>query len=112
MKHIKSINETYKPATEFDENWPGLKIPVKNFVDYVFDGVQDIICQVEGISEKSFKQLDANKKYVEEVFDNTPEILVDIDRLNDKRYQYVAEYIYDKYFTQKKEVIDYENRKI
>ena len=109
MKHVKLITEMYKPATEFETNSFGWKVPVKNFVDYVFDGVRDIICQVENISEKSFSQLDANRKYVEEVFDNNPEILVDIDRLNDKRYQYVAEYVYDKYFTQKKEVIDYEN---
>lgn len=99
----------YKPATEFKKNDFGWDVPVRNFVDDVFDHVSYIIQQVEHISEKSFKQLDELHKRIEDVFDNNQEIMVDIDRLNDKRYQYVAEYIYDKYFKPKKEVIDYEN---
>lgn len=109
MKHIKPINEMYKPATEFEKNEFGWDIPVRTFVDDVFDGVKHIISEVEHVSEKSFKQLDEIHKRVEDVFDNNSEIMLDIDRLNDKRFQFVSEYIYDKYFTEKKDVIDYEN---
>lgn len=109
MKHLKLITEMYKPATKYIKNDFGWDVPVRTFVDDVFDGIKHIISEVEHVSEKSFKQLDEIHKRTEEMFDNNSEILVDIDRLNDKRYQYVAEYIYDKYFITKKEVIDYEN---
>lgn len=109
MKHLKLITEMYKPATEYVKNDFGWDVPVRTFVDDVFDHVKHIIEDVEHVSEKSFKQLDEIHKRTEEFFDNNSEIIVDIDRLNDKRYQYVAEYIYDKYFKPKKEVIDYED---
>jgi len=101
MKHVKLITEMYKKPTEYKTNSFGWKYPVRNNVDDVFDHVLDIICQVNGISEKSFKQLNDTKDYVEKFFDNNPEILVDIDANSDKRYQYTAELIYDKYFNNK-----------
>ena len=102
MKHIKLINEMYKEPKEFNRNSFGFDVPVRNYVDDVFDHLMNIICQVNGISEKSFKQLDDTKAYIEKFFDNNPEILLDIDENNDKRYQYTAEILYDKYFSNKK----------
>ena len=104
MKHVKLITEMYKKPTEFETNSFGFKIPKRTYVDDVFDHVLDIICQVNGISEKSFKQLDNTKNYLEKFFDNNPEVLVDIDANNDKRYQYTAELIYDKYFNNNKNI--------
>ena len=104
MKHLKLITEMYKTPKEYTTNNFGWKVPVRTYVDDVFDHVLDIICQVNGISEKSFKQLDNTKAYLEKFFDNNPEILVDIDANNNKRYQYTAELIYDKYFNNKIEV--------
>lgn len=102
MKHVKLITEMYKKPTEYTTNNFGWKVPVRTYVDDVFDHVLDIICQVNGISEKSFKQLDNTKNYLEKFFDNNPEILVDIDANSDKRWQYTAELIYDKYFSKNK----------
>ena len=104
MKYLKLITEMYKEPKEYVKNSFGFKVPVRTYVDDVFDHVLDIICQVNGISEKSFKQLDDTKDYIEKFFDNNPEILVDIDANSDKRYQYTAELIYDKYFNEKTEV--------
>jgi hypothetical protein len=104
MKHVKRINEMYKSPTEYETNSFGFKIPVRTYVDDVFDHLMNIICQVNGIGEKSFKKLDDTKAYIEQFFDNNPDVILDIDKLNDKRYQYTAEFIYDKYFSQKKEV--------
>ncbi|MCK9416143.1 hypothetical protein M0Q97_05745 [Candidatus Dojkabacteria bacterium] len=98
MKHLEYITERYKEPTEFKTNSFGFKYGVRNYVDDVFDHVLDIICDVNGISEKAFKKLDDTKKYLEKFFDNNPEMLLDIDKMNDKRYQYTGEFIYDKYF--------------
>ncbi|MBN1216143.1 MAG: hypothetical protein JXA99_11975 [Candidatus Lokiarchaeota archaeon] len=106
MKHIQNINERYKEATEYKTNSFGFKYGVRNYVDDVFDHLMDIICNVNSISEKSFKQLDDTKKYIEGVFDNNQEILIDIDNMSNKRYQYTAEVIYDKYFNNKKEIAE------
>lgn len=106
MKHIQNINERYKDATEYKTNSFGFKYGVRNYVDDVFDHLEDIICQVNGISEKSFKQLDDTKKYIEGVFDNNQEILLDINNMKDKRHQYTAEFIYDKHFNSKKEITE------
>jgi len=104
MKHVRLINEMYKTPKEYKKNSFGFDVPVRTYVDDVFDHLMDIICQVNGISEKSFKKLDDTKNYIEKFFDNNPDVILDIDKLNDKRYQYTAEYIYDKYFNQKKEL--------
>ena len=109
MKHLKSINERYKQASDYVKNEYGWNVAVRTIVDDVFDHVVDIIKDVDHVGEKSFKQLDEIHKRVEDFFDNNKEIMIDIDRLNDKRFQYIAEYVYDKYFTEKKDVIDYEN---
>lgn len=104
MKHVKLITEMYKKPTEFETNSFGFKIPKRTYVDDVFDHVLDIICQVNGIGEKSFRALDNTKNYLEKFFDNNPEILVDIDANSDKRWQYTAELIYDKYFNNNKNI--------
>lgn len=106
MKHIQNINERYKEATEFQVNSFGFKYDIRNYVDDVFDHLMRIICDINGISEKSFKQLDDTKKYIEGIFDNNPEILIDIDNMRDKRYQYTAEVIYDRHFNTKKEITE------
>jgi hypothetical protein len=104
MKHVKLITEMYKKPTEFETNSFGWKIPKRTYVDDVFDHLMNIICQVNGISEKSFKQLDNTKAYIEKFFDNNQEVLLDIDTNSDKRYQYTAEIIYDKYFNKNKKI--------
>lgn len=104
MKHLESINERYKEPKEYKTNSFGFKYGVKNYVDDVFDHLMNIICEINGISEKSFKQLDDTKAYLEKFFDNNQEILLDIDEMNDKRYQYTAEFLYDKYFNMKKKL--------
>lgn len=105
MKHIQNINERYK-ETPYLKPKEFVLYSVRNYVDDVFDHLMDIICNVNGISEKSFKQLDDTKKYIEGVFDNNQEILIDIDNMSNKRYQYTAEVIYDKYFNNKKEIAE------
>ena len=104
MKHVKLITEMYKEPTEYLTNDFGWDVPVRNNVDDVFDHLDYIICQVNNISEKDFTNQDNIKKYIEQFFDNNPEVLLDIDRLKDKRYQYTAEYLYDKYFKPKNEI--------
>jgi RNase adaptor protein for sRNA GlmZ degradation len=104
MKHLETIYERYKEPKEHKTNSFGFKYGVRNYVDDVFDHLMNIICEVNGISEKSFKQLDETKAYLEKFFDNNQEILLDIDKMNDKRYQFTAEYIYDNFFKQKKEL--------
>lgn len=104
MKHLEYINERYKEPIEFKKNSFGFEYGIRNYVDDVFDHVLNIICDVNGISEKAFKKLDDTKKYLENFFDNNPEILLDIDKMTDKRYQYTGEFIYDKYFNEKIEL--------
>jgi len=106
MKHVKLITEMYKTPKDFVINSFGWNVPVRTYVDDVFDYLLDIICNVNHISEKSFKKYDETKDYVEKFFDNNPEILLDIDEYSTKRPQYTAEYIYDKYFSQNKKQID------
>ena len=98
MKHVKLITEMYKEPKEYKKNSFGFNIPVTTYVDDVFDHVVDILCQVNGISEKSFNELDNTKKYVETYFDNNQEVLLEIDKNSDKRYQYTAELIYNEHF--------------
>lgn len=96
--HIERLYERYKEPTKYEINSFGWKYGVRNYVDDVFDHLLDIIYDVNGISEKSFKKLDDTKKYLETYFDNNQEILLEIDKMNDKRFQYTAEFLYDKYF--------------
>lgn len=102
MKHLEYINEWYKEPEI--KNIDDIFKQTKTYVDDVFDHVLNIICDVNGISEKTFKKLDDTKEYLEKFFDNNPEILLDIDKMNDKRYQYTGEFIYDKYFNKKIEL--------
>jgi ferritin len=102
MKHLEYINEWYKEPEI--KNIDDIFKQTKTYVDDVFDHVLNIICDVNGISEKAFKKLDDTKEYLEKFFDNNPEILLDIDKMNDKRYQYTGEFIYDKYFNKKIEL--------
>jgi len=104
MKHVKKINEMYKTTEEFETNSFGFKVPIRNYVDDVFDHVVQIICDVNGISEKAFKKLDETHNYVEKYFDNNQEVLLEIDKYKGKRYQFAAEDIYDKHFNNKKEL--------
>jgi len=106
MNHVKLITEMYKEPKEYIKNSFGFDEPIRTYTDNVFDSLLDIICQVNGISEKSFKLFDETKDYVEKFFDNNSEILIDIDRRSNKRYQYTAEYIYDKYFSHNKKQIE------
>ena len=98
MKHVKLITEMYKDPKEYITNDFGWDVPVRTYVDDVFDHLHFIMCDVNYISEKDFTNQDSTKKYIETFFDNNPEILLDIDRFEDKRHQYTAEYLYDKYF--------------
>jgi hypothetical protein len=103
-----NINESYKPATEFEINKFGFNIPVYNYVDEVFDALMNILMTTKGISEKSFKLIDDTKKYVESYFDNNQDILLDIDEYQqgNKRPQYCAEYLYDKHFNNENDILE------
>lgn len=101
MKHIKLITEMYNKNPEYEVNSFGWKVPVRTYIDDVFDSVINIYCNVNHISEKSFKLVDEADLYIKSIFNNT-EILEDIENMKDKRREYTAEYIYDKYLNNKK----------
>ena len=94
------INEMYNTAPEFLPQWSGLEIPVREYIDNVFDYIVGLLCEVNGISEKNFDGYDEMEGLVKEFFDNSPEI---IDIVNsheaDARHQYCGEYIYYTYFS-------------
>ena len=98
MNHVKLITEMYNKNPEYEINSFGWKLPVRNYVDDVFDHISYIYCNDNNISEKSFGQVDEADSYIKSIFDNNSEILEEIDNLKDKRKEYTAEFIYDKYF--------------
>lgn len=98
------INEMYKEPTTHLTNSYGWDVPERNFVDDVFDFLVNIVCEVNGISEKNFHQWDETTEYIRSYFDNNPDILMDIDEFNGKRAQYCAEYLFDKHFNTKLEI--------
>jgi len=59
--------------------------------------LHDIISNVKGISEKSFKQVDELKKRIDDAFTYNPEIDETIRRYEQKksRVEYCAEHVYD-----------------
>lgn len=87
----------YNKNPEHEVNSFGWKIPIRTYIDDVFDHITNIYCNEKHISEKSFNQLEEVDSYIRTIFDNNTEILEDIEKLKDKRIQYTAEYIYDKY---------------
>lgn len=94
-----NINERYSTSIE-TKIINGFKIPKTYFIDYVFDHIVYIICNEKHISEKNFKEYDNIINYTKEIFDINEEIINDINdfEIDDKRYEYCAEYIYNKYF--------------
>jgi hypothetical protein len=95
------ITERYKETEKYTKNSFGWDVPDRTFVDDVFDQLVQIICDVNGISEKNFKDWDNTTKYVKGYFDNNQEILLDIDKFNGRRKEFCAEYLYDKHFNNK-----------
>lgn len=100
-KFNEFINESYKEPTTYTKNKFGFDVPDRTFVDDVFDQLVQIVCEVNGISEKSFHHWDETTEYIRKYFDNNPEILQDIDKFKDRRKQFCAEYLYDKNFNNK-----------
>ena len=98
MNHVKLITEMYNKNPEYETNSFGWKVPVRSYVDDVFDHISYIYCNEKHISEKSFGQLDDADSYIKDIFDNNPEIIEEINNLKDKRIEYTAEVIYDRYF--------------
>jgi len=96
------INEWFNEPNEKDikKNQYGIYIPNRTYLDKVFDHVIIISCRVDKISEKDYKGYDRKHEEVKEIFDNIPDIIEDIKDFENKsrRYEYSAEYIYDKYF--------------
>lgn len=99
-KFNEFINENYKTVTTinlFEDN---------TYVDKVFDHLVGIVCDINHISEKSFKQWDQTKNYIEKYFDNNQELLQITDEFNGKfRYQFCAEYLYEKMFGKDSNII-------
>jgi len=101
MNHIKLITEMYNKNPDHEINSFGWKVPIRNYVDDVFDHIDYIYCNEHNISEKSFKQSDDAVLFIRNIFDNNPEIIKEINNLKDKRKEYTAEVIYDKYIKNK-----------
>jgi hypothetical protein len=91
------VNERYK-ETEITSIEDVFNIE-STFVDKVFDHLVQIVCDVHHISEKSFKQWDETTDYIRSYFDNNPDILQDIDKFKNRRYEFCAEYLFDKHFS-------------
>ena len=88
------VNENYKTVVTTDNLFED-----NTYVDKVFDHLVGIVCDVNHISEKSFKQWDQTRDYIEKYFDNNQELLQITDDFNGKfRYQFCAEYLYEKMF--------------
>jgi hypothetical protein len=88
------VNENYKTVVTTDNLFED-----NTYVDKVFDHLVGIVCDINHISEKSFKQWDQTRDYIEKYFDNNQELLQITDEFNGKfRYQFCAEYLYEKMF--------------
>lgn len=90
------LNERYKEIET--SNIDDIFNYENTFVDKVFDHLVQIVCDVNHISEKSFKEWDQTHDYIEMYFDNNQEILQEIDDFTGRRYQFCAEYLYEKHF--------------
>lgn len=95
---LEYITERYKEPTNYTKNSFGWDVPDRTFVDDVFDFLVNIVCDVNGISEKNFHHWDETTEYIRLYFDNNPEILQEIDDFQGMRAQFCAEYLYEKYF--------------
>ena len=86
----KPLNEEFVPYNPNTFNVSNYKDRVKNYLHY-------IISNVEGISEKSFKQVDELTKRIKWIFKLNPEIDEVIRRYADRkcRYEFAAEHIYE-----------------
>jgi len=100
-KFNEFVNENYK---ETKNNIDDVFNVQSTFIDEVFDQLVQIVCDVNHISEKDFKNWDQTKGYVEKYFDNNPEILQIIDDFKGKRYQLCAEFLYEKLFGKDQEL--------
>ena len=90
----------YNLAPEFAPQWSGLEIPVREYIDNVFDHIVHILCEVNHISEKNFDGYDKMSGLVREFFDNSPEVIAVIEEYDgDARHTYCAEFIYYTYFS-------------
>jgi hypothetical protein len=101
IKFTEYINERYKKASGHTKNSFGWNVQNRTFVDDVFDQLVQIICDVNNISEKNFKDWDNTTEYVRSYFDNNQEVLQDIDSFKGRRKEFCAEYLYDKHFNNK-----------
>ena len=75
-------------------------IPARTYVDKVFDHIVNIECHVNFISEKDFRKYDDKHDEVKKIFDENQNIITVINEFEKRsaRYEYCAEFIYDKYF--------------
>lgn len=104
-RYEEFINERYKEPSSYSTNSFGWKVPDKTYVDDIFDYLVDIVCEENSISEKNFTKWDQTTEYIRLYVDNNSEILQEMDEYKDKRPRYCAEFLYDKYFNNKKERI-------
>jgi hypothetical protein len=95
-----NVNESYKTPKEYVKNIFGFNVPVRTYIDDIFDYLVNMNCDINKISEKDFKNWDKTKEFIETYFDNNDDIILEINEFKEdnSRYQYCAEYIYDKYF--------------
>lgn len=69
------------------------------YAELVLDHLIDILCQVNGISEKDFKKIDDTVNYAKSLMDNNEEIddIMKEFENDKKRYQYCAERLFYKF---------------
>jgi hypothetical protein len=96
----KTIVDKFGDILETDSDWPGLKFPVKGYKTHVKDHIVNIICNVDGISEKSFNAVDETIKKVKDMFDSNPNLLDLINKCEKAGYRFelAAEMLYQKMF--------------
>jgi len=104
MKHIKKINETFRD----DKSNMDLSQMMKHkptYKDGVYNYLHDIICNEEGISEKSFSKIDEVSERLENFYNEYKIELDDIIKTfedNNMRKEYCAEKIYNDFKVDKK----------